>query len=142
MLTEAQRNHNRRMRELRRIIFNPISEEELAEVRTIHNNTCNKVKDSLNEAIEIRSARTRQRRSLISKEFETLSYEDKRNYMYQKSRVGIMANDVRQANKLERDNIESRIFARKQKIEKRSRNECFCSYEKRRGDFFCYSKSI
>lgn len=76
------------------------------------------VKDSLNEAIEIRSTRTRQRRSLIDKEFETLTYEDKRNYMYQKSRVGIMTNDVKQANKLERDNIESRIAARKQKIEK------------------------
>lgn len=76
------------------------------------------VKDSLNEAIEIRSARTRQRRSLIEKEFETLTYEDKRNYMYQKSRVGVMTNDVKQANKLEKDNIESRIFARKQKIEK------------------------
>lgn len=48
MLTEAQRNHNRRMRELRRIIFNPISEEELIEVRNIHNNTCSKVQDSLN----------------------------------------------------------------------------------------------
>lgn len=48
MLTEAQRNHNRRIRELRRVIFNPISEEELMEVRNIHNNTCNKVKDSLN----------------------------------------------------------------------------------------------
>lgn len=74
------------------------------------------IKDNLDKAINIRRERLIARAGLEQKHVETLSYEDKRNYDYQQSKVATMNRDFDQATKMHYQNIKRRIEEREQKI--------------------------
>jgi len=74
------------------------------------------IKDNLDKAIGIRRERLIARAGLEQKHVETLSYEDKRNYNYQRSKISNMNRDFDQATKMHYQNIKRRIEEREQKI--------------------------
>lgn len=74
------------------------------------------IKDNLDKAIGIRRERLIARAGLEQKHVETLSYEDKRNYDYQQTKVATMNRDFDQATKMHYQNIKRRIEEREQKI--------------------------
>jgi len=74
------------------------------------------VKDSLDNAIEVRRARTIKRAGLERQYVETLSTEDKKNYDYQQSKIAVMNNNFDKATTEHYRNIKKRIEEREQKI--------------------------
>ena len=72
------------------------------------------IKDNLDKAIGIRRERLIARAGLEQKHVETLSYEDKRNYDYQQTKVATMNRDFDQATKMHYQNIKRRIEEREQ----------------------------
>lgn len=74
------------------------------------------IKDKLDQAIDTRRERLVQRAGLEKKHVETLTYEDKKNYDYQKAKVDTMNQNFDEATKQHYDNIKRRIEEREQKI--------------------------
>lgn len=74
------------------------------------------VKDALNDAIEIRRGRAAEKAGLTNEHVKTLTTEDMRSYRYQQSKIGVMNNNVKKANKQENENIRNRIIERVNKI--------------------------
>ena len=74
------------------------------------------VREKLAQAIETRRQRAMQRTGLEQKHIETLTQEDRLNYVYQKSKEDTMNQNFDQATKHHYDNIKRRIEEREQKI--------------------------
>ncbi len=70
----------------------------------------------LNSAIDVKRTRSLKRAGLEEKHVGTLTYEDKKNYDYQKEKVTAMYNNFDEATKQHYQNIKTRIEQREQRI--------------------------
>ena len=131
-LEEEIRKIDKEERELNEKLLNPDlteqeaeairkRQEELGSIRKRTETELAEIKEGLNNAIDIRTKRIGVRSGLNTEYLNTLTTEDVRNYNYQQSKIALMNNNVKQANKQEYENIRNRINEREYKIKQINR---------------------